>query len=140
MQTLVEKAISIALKAHAGQIDKAGAPYIMHPLRLMMQMKTENEMLVAVLHDVVEDSDTTLEDLKIAGFPDEVLQAVNILTHRETDSYEQYLAGIKPNPLARAVKLADLHDNSQLSRIKTPLAKDFQRIEKYRKAISFLNL
>ena len=135
---MIEKAIGIALNAHAGQVDKAGDPYIFHPLRVMLQMQSENEKLAAILHDVIEDSEVTLDDLRAAGFPELVIEAVDLLTHKDSDSYEAYLARIKPNPLSRAVKLADLGDNSRLERIKSPSEKDFSRIEKYKLAIAYL--
>ncbi|NVN97530.1 HD domain-containing protein [Candidatus Nomurabacteria bacterium] len=135
---LIEKAIEIALKAHSGQMDKAGSPYILHPLRVMLQMSDDEEKMAAILHDVVEDSDVSMDDLKAAGFPETVLQAVDLLTHKDSESYEEYLAKIKPNPMALVVKLADLEDNSRLERIKDPTEKDYSRIDKYKKALTFL--
>jgi (p)ppGpp synthase/HD superfamily hydrolase len=105
---LVEKAIALAVEAHAGEVDKQGKPYILHPLHLMMQMETAEEMITAVLHDVVEDTPTTLEDLRQQGFPEAVLEALALLTHdTASTSYKEYVAAVKPNPLARKVKLAD---------------------------------
>lgn len=136
--TLLEKAIDIALKAHAGQKDKAGAPYVLHPLRLMLQMQTDEEKMAAVLHDVVEDSKVTLDDLRAAGFPKVVIDAVALLTRKGTDTYEQFVQKIKPHPLARRVKLADLRDNLRLDRIAHPTDADVARLEKYNKALSYL--
>ncbi len=136
---LIERALAIALTAHRGQVDKANAPYILHPLRLMVQMDTEDEQLTALLHDVVEDSDMTLEGLRSEGIPESVLAALALLTHQEGESYEVYVSKIKDNPLARKVKLADLADNMRLERIPDPTAKDLERLEKYRRAQAVLN-
>jgi (p)ppGpp synthase/HD superfamily hydrolase len=137
-KSLIERAVAIALEAHAGQVDKAGAPYILHPLRLMTQMQTEEEQLAAVLHDVVEDSDFTFEALQAEGIPEEVIETLKLLTHQETDSYEAYVRKIKPHPVARKVKLADLADNMRLDRIPHPTEKDITRLQKYSQAIQLL--
>jgi (p)ppGpp synthase/HD superfamily hydrolase len=132
---LVEKAIALAAEAHAGEVDKQGKPYILHPLHLMMQMETAEEMITAVLHDVVEDTNTTLEDLRQDGFPEVVLEALELLTHdTASTSYEEYVAAIKPNPLARKVKLADLVHNMDVRRLPEMGMKDYGRLEKYRRA------
>jgi (p)ppGpp synthase/HD superfamily hydrolase len=136
--TLLEKAIQIAVDSHAGHKDKAGAPYILHPLRVMMAMETHEQMIVAVLHDVVEDTNTTMDDLRQAGFPETVLEAVGLLTHKETDSYESYVRKIKPNPLAKLVKLADLRDNYRIDRLPNPCEEDIIRLKKYRNAYRIL--
>lgn len=140
MSTL-ERAISIAAEAHAGQVDKAGAPYILHPLRVMMSVETEKERIVAVLHDVVEDcADWPLARLRAEGFSDEVLEAlasVTKLPHEEAD-YEAFIRRAATNPIGRRVKIADLKDNMDLSRIPHPTDKDLRRVEKYRRAIEFL--
>lgn len=134
MATL-EDAISIAALAHKGQTEKAGARYILHPLRIMMKMKTESEMMAGILHDVVEDSDQwTIEKLRERGFNDEVLEAVECLTHGEDESYEDYIGRVQTNQIARQVKLADLEDNMNIMRIGKELKeKDFKRLEKYHK-------
>lgn len=136
--TLLERAISLALEAHSGQKDKAGEEYILHPLRLMLQMKTENERIVAVLHDVVEDGDSTCEDLVKMGFAMKVVEAIDLLTHKKRDSYEEFIAKIKPNKLARKVKIADIKHNSEIDRIPSPTDKDYERREKYKKALQAL--
>lgn len=136
--SLIERAIAIALTAHSGQVDKAGAPYILHPLRLMVQMDTEDEQLAALLHDVVEDSDLTLDDLRDEGLPESVLAALALLTHQAGEDYEDYVRRIADNPLARKVKLADLADNMRLDRIPNPTPKDLERLEKYRGAQALL--
>src|SRR5262249_4397457 len=102
------------------------------------KMKTEPEMMAAVLHDVVEDTPTTLDDLRREGFPQAVVEAVDCLTRREDESYDEFIARIKPNALARRVKIADLEDNMDLSRIPHPTDKDLARIERYRKALATL--
>ncbi len=130
----LEKAIGIALDAHRGQQDKAGAPYILHPLRIMLRMENETEMIVAVLHDVVEDSRWTIEDLRKEGFSEEVLAAVDRLTHRAGESYEAYIAGLEGNAIARKVKIADLEDNIDLRRRKGLMAVEGARVEKYQRA------
>ena len=114
MATL-ERAIEIAVEAHKGQKDKAGNPYILHPLRLMFQMKTDNERMAAVLHDVVEDSDWTLDDLRKENFDNEVIDAVNLLTRDDNDSYEEFVQKAASNPISKAVKIADITDNLDLS-------------------------
>jgi len=137
MSTL-EQAIILATNAHAKQTDKSGAPYILHPLRLMLNAKTEEEQITALLHDVVEDSPITLDDLKTAGFSEMVLNAVQSLTRAKDMPYEQYLQEIASNELARRVKLLDLADNMNLDRIKNPTDEDFLRLEKYKKALKYL--
>jgi (p)ppGpp synthase/HD superfamily hydrolase len=130
----VEDAVSIAARAHRGQTDKAGAPYLLHPLRLMLRMETEAAMMAAVLHDVVEDTEWTLERLREAGFSDEVLEAVDCLTHREGESYQQFVERVRTNPIARQVKIADLEDNMNVRRIDQLGPRDLERLEKYHRA------
>ena len=139
MATL-ERAIAIAAMAHEGQVDKAGAPYILHPLRLMLVMESREARIAAVLHDVVEDSKgaVTLETLRAEGFSDAVLEAVAALTKQEGEDYEAFIRRVAPNPIAREVKLADLRDNMDLTRIAEPTDRDRTRIEKYRRAIAYL--
>ena len=132
----LEKAISVALKAHEGDESRSGRPYILHPLRLMLQMDSEEEMITAVLHDVVEDSVVTLDELAIMGFPEPILDALALLTHdEESSSYEEYILAIKPNALAVRVKVADLAHNMDIRRLPTPLRqRDLERLGKYRRA------
>ncbi|KAF0866370.1 GTP pyrophosphokinase [Pseudomonas sp. LD120] len=137
MSTL-ERAIAIATQAHAGQVDKGGAPYILHPLRVMLRLSQPQERVVAVLHDVLEDSPVTLAELRAEGFSDELLDALVALTKAEGEDYPAFIQRAAQNPLARAVKLADLAENSDLSRIPAPGDEDLQRLEKYRQAIAFL--
>lgn len=133
----MEKALQVALKAHEGQKDKAGADYILHPLAVSGMVETEQEKVVALLHDVVEDSDITLLDLREMGFDDGVVEAVRLLT-KDGTSYDEYLNRIKHNLLARAVKIADLKHNMDLTRIPEPTERDLQRLEKYKNSLEFL--
>jgi len=115
--SLLDKAIRLAAEAHAGQTEKNGSPYILHPLRLMFRMHGELEMAAAVLHDVVEDTDWTLERLGAAGFPPALVDALDCLTHRPGEPYPRYVRRAAANPVARRVKLADLEDNLDLRRL-----------------------
>ncbi len=139
MATL-ERAIALAAQAHEGQVDKAGAPYILHPLRMMLSVDTPEARVAAVLHDVVEDTPVSLEELRAEGFSEAVIGAVEALTKRpeEEDDYDAFIRRVAPNPLARQVKLADLRDNCDVSRIAQPSEKDWRRIEKYKRAIQYL--
>jgi len=137
MSTL-ERAITIAAQAHAGQVDKAGAPYVLHPLRVMLRMNTDEERMVAVLHDVIEDSDWTLDLLRAEGFPEAVLTGIESMTRNPEETYEEYVLRAGRSAIGRRVKLADLEDNSDLSRIAAPTEKDYARIGKYRRAIALL--
>lgn len=130
----IEDAISVAARAHKGQKDKAGTPYLLHPLRMMLRMDSETAMMAAVLHDVVEDTDWTLERLRDAGFAEEVVEAIDCLTHREGESYEEFVGRVRANPIARQVKVADLEDNMNIRRIGQLGAKDLERLEKYHRA------
>jgi len=136
----LERAIAIAAEAHAGQKDRAGAPYILHPIRLMIQMDSKDAMISSVLHDVVEDSAWTLDDLRIEGFSDEVLNAVDSLTHRdkEGEDYWDYIQRAKSDPIAIKVKLADLEDNLNPDRLNEITEKDEKRFDRYRKAQEML--
>ena len=138
MAGTLERAIAIAATAHEGQVDKAGAPYVLHPLRMMLAVTTPEARIAAVLHDVVEDTPVTLEQLRAEGFPAAVIEAVEALTKREGEDYEAFIRRVAPNPIAREVKLADLRDNSDLTRIAEPTEKDRARIDKYRRAIAYL--
>jgi len=134
----LDKALEIAVNAHAGQKDKVGQPYILHPLRIMIRMDGDAERIVAVLHDVIEDSALTLDDLKQAGFSDLILEAVDCLTRREGEDYEAYVERSSRSPLARNVKIADLEDNMNLRRLHHLAEQDKARMERYQKAYRFL--
>ncbi|HWX22349.1 MAG TPA: GTP pyrophosphokinase [Candidatus Binatia bacterium] len=131
---MLEKAIGIAMEAHRGQKDRYGAPYILHPLRVMGRVETPAEKTVAILHDVVEDTDWTLEALKGEGFSEEVLAALDGVTKREGEAYEDFVKRSARHPLARRVKAADLEDNMDVRRMREVAAKDGERLEKYLKA------
>ena len=136
---MIDIALAIAKKAHAGQVDKAGVDYIQHPLYVASQVKTEQEKAVALLHDVIEDSDVTADDLLASGLSNEVVTAVQILTKKKGQSYQEYLEKVKSNNLARIVKLADLKHNSDLSRLKSVTNTDYERVKKYKNAIRYLS-
>lgn len=136
---MINIALSIAKKAHAGQVDKAGVEYIKHPIYVARQVTTNQEKAVALLHDVIEDSNVTTNDLLAAGLPSEVVAAVQTLTKKKGQSYQEYLEKVKLNNLARVVKLADLKHNSDLSRLKSVTDTDYKRIKKYKNAIQYLS-
>ncbi len=138
MPTL-EDAIALAVRHHAGQKDKAGEPYILHPLRVMMSFSTERERVVAVLHDIVEDTEATLNYLLHQGYDEEIVQAVDRLTRRSNEPYDVFIKRISSNPLANRIKLADLKDNMDLSRLKNITEKDTRRQDKYAAAVLFLS-
>ena len=138
-QSQSEKAYKIAKKAHLGQVDKAGEDYIKHPEKVASFVKTDEEKAVAYLHDVIEDTELTLENLYEYDFSKEVIEAVDIITKKRGEDYQSYLHSVKKNKLARAVKLADLRHNSDLTRLTKVTEKDIERKEKYQKAINFLN-
>ena len=138
MTQTLERAIAIAATAHAGQVDKGGAPYILHPLKVMLRMTTLEERIVAVLHDVVEDCEISLDDLRKEGFSEVVLSAIESVTKVPGESYEDFVERAAQNPIGRVVKLADLEENSDLSRIASPSWDDLERVEKYRRAIARL--
>ncbi|MFC8685940.1 HD domain-containing protein [Brevibacillus porteri] len=133
MSTL-EKAIVIATQAHSGQTDKGGNPYILHPLRIMLKMPTVKTMIVAVLHDAIEDTEVTSEQLRNEGFSEEIVEAVIALTRNDNETYMEFVRRAKQNPIARIVKLGDLEDNSDLSRITNPTERDYERLRRYKKA------
>ena len=135
---LLSIAIIIATKAHEGVVDKGGSPYILHPFRVMMKLKDNTSMIVAVLHDVVEDTDITFEDLRKEGFKQEIIDAIDAVTRRDTETYVEFIKRCKQNPIGKKVKLADIQDNSDLTRIPNPTEKDYKRIEKYKRAMDEL--
>jgi guanosine-3',5'-bis(diphosphate) 3'-pyrophosphohydrolase len=137
MATL-ERAIELAAKAHAGQVDKAGQPYILHPLRLMFAVRTPHERMAAVLHDIVEDTVVSFDDLVAEGFPPEVVAAVRALTKTEGERRVDAAHRAAADTVARVVKLADVADNMDLSRIAEPTEKDFARLEEYKQVRAIL--
>jgi len=131
---IIEKSLEIALKAYSGQRDKAGKTYILHPLRIMSKMDSEYEMSVALLHDVIEDSDYSREDLLAEGIPFEVVEAVQLLTKIDGETYEQFIERVIGNALAVKVKLADIEDNINVLRLESVGEKDLERVAKYHNA------
>lgn len=134
MRNLLDTAIKIATNAHSGQVDKGGEPYILHPLRVMMALKDEKDKIIAVLHDTIEDTDVTYELLRKVGFDEEIIDGIKSVTRNENESYEQFIERVSLNPRGRRVKLADLDDNMNISRIPNPTEKDYRRLEKYERA------
>lgn len=132
-------ALKLCFEAHKNQTDKSGIPYVFHPFHLAEQMKDEATTIAALLHDVIEDTDYTMADLEKMGFPADVLEALELLTHNDDTPYMEYVAKIKDNPIAKAVKLADLGHNSDLSRLDVVDEKALKRREKYRQAFCLLN-
>jgi (p)ppGpp synthase/HD superfamily hydrolase len=130
----LEKALQIATDAHRNQYDKYGAPYLLHVVRVMQRGKSEAEQIVGLLHDVVEDTPLTFDDLRAAGFSEEIVAAVQCLTRPPEESYEAFIERIKTNRLAVAVKLNDLEDNMDLRRVPYLTEKDLPRVNKYLKA------
>ncbi len=135
---LTKLALKLCFQAHKDQVDKSGMPYVFHPFHLAEQMQTEETTVVALLHDVVEDTLYTIQDLRRMGFPDAVITAIELMTHDDETPYLEYVARMRGNPIACAVKLADLRHNSDLSRLDTVDEKAFVRAEKYKKAIAIL--
>lgn len=139
MPGTLEHALALAATAHAGQVDKAGQPYILHPLRVLLRLSDPRQRIVAALHDVVEDTPVTLADLAAAGFSADVVAAVDALTHRADETYPEYVRRAAANPLARPVKRADVLDNLDTTRIVDPTPADVARLDKYRGALALLD-
>lgn len=135
---LTKKAMHLCFEAHKDQTDKGGMPYVFHPFHVAEQMQTEETVIVALLHDVVEDTDYTIDDLRAMGFPEPVTDALTLLTHAKGIPYMEYVAAIKSNPIATAVKLADLRHNSDLSRLDSVDDKTLRRVKKYQESIVYL--
>jgi (p)ppGpp synthase/HD superfamily hydrolase len=135
----LEKAIEIAQVAHKGVKDKGGHDYINHPIRVMHAMSNDQEKIVAILHDVVEDSDWTFDRLKEEGFEDSVIESLRCVTkYSEEEDYQEFIKRAATNKIATKVKMADIEDNLDLSRLGTLTEKDLTRIEKYKKALKYL--
>lgn len=131
---MLEKAIEIAARAHTGQVNKAGEPYILHPLRVMLACRTELEMVCAALHDTVENTDITLDDLRREGFGEDVITIVDTLSRRDGEKYGDFITRILESETACRIKLADLADNMRMSKTPDPGEKDLKRMEKYKRA------
>lgn len=132
-----ELALQIAQKAHAGQVDKAGKDYILHPMTVASYMDTDIEKTIAYLHDVLEDTDVTVDALRKI-FPNEIVDTLITLTHRKDESYFEYIQRVSKSKLAKKIKVADLLHNLDITRIKEPTKQDYERLEKYKKAILYL--
>lgn len=135
---LTKMAIKLCFDAHKDQVDKSGMPYVLHPFHLAEQMEDEDTTVVALLHDVIEDTAYTLEDLKNMGFPRQILDALALMTHDDAVPYMEYVEAIRHNPIATAVKKADLRHNSDLTRLDVVDQKALDRVEKYRRALELL--
>ncbi len=135
---MTKKALCLMFDAHKDQVDKSGIPYVFHPFHLAEQMNTEEETIVALLHDVIEDTDISAEQLKALGFSDNIINAVVLLTHDKTADYFDYVKKISSDPIAKAVKIADLRHNSDISRLDHVDEKAVKRIEKYKQALAIL--
>ncbi|WP_294464271.1 GTP pyrophosphokinase [uncultured Anaerofustis sp.] len=136
---MIKKAINLAFNAHKGQTDKGGMPYIMHPFYIASKLNEEDEIITALLHDTLEDSNLTKEDLLNAGFSTYIIEAIDTLTKKQYD-YFDYIYKIKKNDLARKIKLLDLKHNMDLTRLEKITNKDIKRNEKYKKAIEILTV
>jgi len=134
----LDRAISIAATAHTGQKDKSGQPYILHPLRVMFTVRTEEERIVAVLHDTVEDTEVTFELLRQNGFSETIIEAVNSVTKQPGENRMDAARRAKANQIGRQVKLADLKDNMDIGRIPQPTQKDWDRLKEYEQVKAFL--
>lgn len=137
---LTDRAYEIMKKAHEGQFDKARMPYIYHPIIVASWMEDEDTTVVALLHDVVEDTDYTIEKLREYGFTEQQLEAIDCITHKEDENYFDYVRRVKNNQIAKTVKCGDLRHNMDLSRLDNPTQKDYDRVEKkYKRALRILN-
>lgn len=136
--TMTKNALKICFNAHINQVDKTGIPYVFHPFHLAEQMNDEDSVCVALLHDVVEDTEITFADLINEGFSDNVINALKLLTHNDDTPYMEYVKKIKTNPLAKRVKLADLKHNSDITRLDLSKDKLPSKLELYKEAIKYL--
>ena len=132
--SLLARAIAIAAVAHERQLDKAGAPYMLHPIRMMMRANTDDERIVAILHDVVEDSEWTLDELAADGFPPHILAGIDGMTNRDGESYEAFIERAGRNPISARVKLLDLEDNMTITRLSEVTDKSVDRLKKYHRS------
>lgn len=138
LKKTLNKALEICYESHKDQVDKAGKPYYLHPIQVALMCSTKQEKTVALLHDVIEDTNCTINDLVKIGFDNEIIEAVECLTKREGEQYENYIKRVNQNPIARRVKINDMKHNSDLSRLKNPTPEDIKRVEKYKKYIQIL--
>ena len=138
--SLLEKALQIAVKAHSGQIDKAGSAYIFHLIRVSNRCSTDDERIVALLHDTIEDTEVTTEYLLMEGFPRNIVDAILSVTRNEDESYDDFIKRSRLNPIGRQVKLHDLEDNMDITRLNELTEKDIYRLNKYIKAYPLAEL
>ena len=136
---LTKKALAMCFEAHRDQVDKSGLPYVFHPFHLAEQMDDEASVCVALLHDVMEDTDYTVDDIRVLGMPAAVIEALLLLTHDASEPYLDYVARVARNPLAAKVKRADLRHNSDLSRLDEVTDLDRARVRKYQKALAIID-
>jgi phosphonatase-like hydrolase len=130
----LEEAIALAAQAHRGQVEKAGQPYILHPLRVMLRFRSEPEQIVGVLHDLIEDTNHTLSELRHIGYTEEIIQAIDALSKKSGESYVEFIERVAANPLAKRVKLADLEDNMDIRRLSEITERDQERLRRYQSA------
>ena len=138
LNNLLALAVKVATEAHAGQVDKGGKPYINHPQAVAASLSDTEYKIVAYLHDVCEDTPVTFDDLRNMGFTDRIVNSIRLITKSKDVAYEEYLRRVSTDDCARAVKIADIRHNMDITRIPAPTEKDYARIEKYRKALAFL--
>jgi len=137
----LERAIQIAVEAHAGATDRGGKAYILHPISVMMRCETDEEKIVAILHDVVEDTDWTFEALRQEGFTETIIEALKTVTkHSEDEDYDEFIQRSLKNEIGRKVKIADLRENLDVTRIGELTDKDIERINKYKRALKTLTM
>lgn len=141
MKNILASAIALAAKAHENQIDKGGKAYILHPLRMMMRLRTDDEelMAIAILHDVLEDTHYGHEDLTFMGYTTRIIDGVRAMTRNDDESYDVFIRRCALNPDAKIIKREDLRDNSDITRLKGLRQKDFERLEKYSRAFIYLS-
>lgn len=135
---MTKKAIKLMFEKHKDQVDKSGIPYVFHPFHLAEQMDDEETTITALLHDIVEDTDTTFDDLRKLGFSDNVINALKLMTHDKNIDYFEYVKNISKNPIARKVKIKDLEHNMDTSRLDEVTDKDLERVKKYKKCHKYL--
>ena len=135
---MTKKAIKLMFEKHKDQVDKSGIPYVFHPFHLAEQMDDEETTITALLHDIVEDTNTTFDDLRELGFSDNVINALKLMTHDKNIDYFEYVKNISKNPIARKVKIKDLEHNMDTSRLDEVTDKDLERVKKYKKCYKYL--
>ena len=135
---MTKKAIKLMFEKHKDQVDKSGMPYVFHPFHLAEQMDDEETTITALLHDIVEDTNTTFDDLRKLGFSDNVINALKLMTHDKNVDYFEYVKNISKNPIARKVKIKDLEHNMDTSRLDEVTDKDLERVKKYKKCHKYL--